>query len=447
MDAGPDGSVTQSDGGGGRTDAGPQDAGVTDAGAMDAGAMDAGATDAGSTDAGSTDAGSPDAGSTDAGPTDAGATDAGAMDAGSMDAGSMDAGSMDAGSMDAGVDAGLPLVEAIDDGTVTLPHGYACAPAFGLAADGTAFLAHSAPSVAGVRVARLVGSTWVPVGGLLNPVDQIPNINICPAMVVTSAGVPYVGFVTASATTRQVRVMRFVNATWETSFFIERPTMTFAPALALDLSMDGDVPVLALVEFIVSDHFATVYRLGSAGMFVSASTLGASSSSIRVGVGNGVVMTNRMERTGGLRQSVPTDAGWFDLPFLEAPMGGVLNVAADVRGDSTRIVTSWHVQGGPRAGVRTALTRDAGLAVELGLAEPGSYPSTVLRDVVGLTQVYSDQSNPNVVNLRGFDGGTWSTPIPLPFSAQKGRLLFVNGQLYLSSTNGVAARLVRLNFR
>ncbi|MDP1917432.1 MAG: hypothetical protein Q8L14_14425 [Myxococcales bacterium] len=408
MDAGPDGSVTQTDGGGGRTDAGPQDAGAMDAGAMDAGAMDAGA----------------------------------------MDAGSIDAGSTDAGSTDAGVDAGLPLVESVDDGTVTLPHNYpSCAPAFGVAADGTVFLAHSTPSVAGVRVVRLTGSTWVPVGGLLNPVDQIPNVNICPAMVVTSAGVPYVGFVTASATTRQVRVMRFVNAAWEVSFFIERPTTELAPALALDLTIDGDVPVLALVEFILNDHYATVYRLGTAGMLVAAAMPGGSSASIRVGAGAGLLMVNRMNRTGSLIQAVVLDGGVPDLGFLEGGVGGTLNVVADVRGDSSRIVTSWHVQGGARAGVHTALTRDGGLAVDLGGAQPGSYPSTVLRDVVGLTQVFTDSSNPTQVNLRSFDGGTWSTPIPVPLVARTARLVSANGQLFMSSSNGINASLVRLNFR
>ncbi len=134
-----------------------------------------------------------------------------------------------------------------------------------------------------MRVHRLVGRTWTPLGATLNGADQVININICPSMVVTSSGTPYVGFVSASSTQRQVRVRRHVSGAWEDVLVIDAPIAAFAPALDLAMTLDpSGAPVVALVEFITDEHFVTVRRLVGSALLREGPALDRASRNVRV---------------------------------------------------------------------------------------------------------------------------------------------------------------------
>jgi hypothetical protein len=389
---------------------------------------------------------------------DSGNVDATALDAGEVDAGEVDGGAGDAGAVDAGRDAGSdagppPFTEPVDDGTVLLPHTHpSCAPAVGFAADGTTFLAHSVPAPgAGVRVARLAGRTWVAVGGLLNDADQVLDVNICPAMVVTADGTPYVGFVSASTTTRQVRVRRFLAGAWETVLSIDRPIADFAPALGLDMALDAaDMPIVALIEYITADgeHFATVRRLVGGAFVAEGGPVGRSGRGVRVvGRTDGTISVFHTRQSGfGLIGTVSTVSGgvWTSLPDVSATDSSRPLIPNDLDADATSIVASWSevLAGGGGFVARTARSTGAAFSELDGPPEAGSEVSTLIGGAT-LVQVYA--SDIAIAQLRVFDGAAWGTPIALPFGSVDARIAGPDGALHIAYGDGGNARLVRVN--
>lgn len=390
----------------------------------------------------------------DGGARDAGrdAGDSGALDAGPGDAGEMgDAGPGDGGVLDAGIDAPLdagppPFTEAIDDGTVLPPHDLTdCAPTVAFAADGTAYLLHvTAAAAPGVQVARLEGRTWVPLAGPLNAADQPININSCPTMVVTAAGTPYVGFITESAITRQVRVRRFVSAAWADVLAIDSPISAFAPALDLAMTLDSssDTPVVALAEFITDEHYVTVRRLvGSA--FVREGPVGdRAARSVRVATRpDGTIVVLATSQIPGLVASVSElEAGvWTTLPTVDG--GGVAPLLTDeIFADATSITVSYSILAGAFT-VRTAVSTGAGFT-SLGVEPLGLRSSTV---VLGTRVIQAYERDVAASDIRAHDGAAWGTPITLPVSSAGTRLAVSSGRLFAAYTDGAVARVLRVN--
>ena len=394
-------------------------------------------------DASVRDSGGGDSGGRDLGGLDGG--DGGAGDGGGGDAGLADAGSADAG-FDASVDAGPPpLIEAIDDGTVLPPHDLTdCAPTVAFAADGTAYLLHSnSPATPGVRVQRLEGRTWIPLAGALNAADQPININICPAILVRADGTPYVGFVSQSATTRQVRVRRFVAGEWEDALAIDAPISAFAPALDIAMALDpSDAPVVALVEFITDEHFVTVRRLVGSAFVREGPALARASRNVSVATRpDGTIVVFSTSQIPGLVGNVSTlTAGvWTTLPTVDGGGGSPL-LPDQIFADAASITVSYSIVA-PSYMVRATRSTGAGFT-SLGTETPGIRSTMV---TLGARVVQAYERDVAASDIRTNDGTGWGTPIMLPVSSAGTRLAVSAGRLYAAYTDGAVARVVRVN--
>lgn len=285
----------------------------------------------------------------------------------------------------------------------------------------------------GVRVARLVGNTWTPVGGLLNGAGESLNVNICPALVVTPAGVPYVAYATDMASTARVRVRRFVGGNWEDALALTATPGQFAPALDLDMVPDQNgLPVVALAEFVGTNYHLTVRTLVANAFVPLGSAFLNSVFTVRASVRpDGSIVVFTMAGLGGggrvLQVSVNTAGTWSALPDVTSD--GVRQlVPSDVDTTATLTLLSYYKLG---PGELHTARLDGASWTELNpITDDGTDTSTVLTGATSFVHVF--EATPTRVDVRRHNGTSFAAPTALPTAMSAARILRAgNGDLFI----------------
>lgn len=395
---------------------------------------------------GDDDAGLPavDAGGDD---DDAGSDD---PDSGSDMDGGRDAGAMSDGGSDAGADAGPPpLLEDVDDGTVALPHNFpSCAPAFGVDAASNIFIVHTTVED-GIRVKRLVGGMWTAVGDRVNDVAHALNINVCTPMVVTSAGVPYVAYLSSSATGTQLRVRRFDGAAWVDAFALDAGLGMFAPGLGIDLAVDAmDRVVVAAMEFEGTNYGFRVRREESGTFVPFGPRIAVNPAGIAVTTRpDGTVVLAAMVNEGFskfLEVYTSTGGDWVQHgPDVAIAGGGTTLIHTDVDADDTTIWVSYQQSVASTVAAHLARSNATGWDILTPMRDDSRNGSVALTGGGELVQGYSHSTDR--CDVRRHDGTVFEGAVELPGSVMFVRLQQHDGVVFVGYRIGAEARLARLN--
>ncbi|MCC7000356.1 MAG: hypothetical protein IT370_37500 [Deltaproteobacteria bacterium] len=340
-----------------------------------------------------------------------------------------------------------PLLAELGDGTVTLAHNHPCAPALGLASgtSGAPMIVHTTIEQ-GIRVARLSGNTWTPVGGILNGVGESPNVNICPALVVTPAGVPYVAYATDMANTARVRVRRFVAGNWEDALALDAAPGQFAPALDLDLVPDQNgLPVVVMGEFSNNTYRLTVRTLVGNAFVPLGGTFLTQVFTVRAAVrpDGSVLVFSMSSPTPGrvLKVSVNSAGTWSELPDVTSDAVRQL-VPTNIDVTASSILLSYYKTG---PGELHTARFDTGSWTELNpTTDQGQDTSLVLTGATSFVHVF--ELPPTRVDVRRHNGTSFAAPVTIPIAMANAHLVRAgNGDLLMGYAANASAHAGRLN--